>query len=76
MLWSSRKLAAETAAALTGKSFSFEVQVAFLLMLQRADYGINLALVADIQSQDDLKGAQLELRQYVVTMLCLALVNL
>ncbi|XP_006461443.1 hypothetical protein AGABI2DRAFT_192947 [Agaricus bisporus var. bisporus H97] len=46
MLWSSRKLAAETAASLT-------------------DYGINLALIADIQSQDDLEGAQMELKQYV-----------
>ncbi|KAF7782841.1 hypothetical protein Agabi119p4_2217 [Agaricus bisporus var. burnettii] len=46
MLWSSRKLAAETAAALT-------------------DYGINLGLIADIQSPDDLEGAKLELEQYV-----------
>ncbi|XP_006463628.1 hypothetical protein AGABI2DRAFT_194396 [Agaricus bisporus var. bisporus H97] len=46
ILWSSRKLAAVIAAALT-------------------DYGINLGLVADIKTEDDLKGAQDELKYYV-----------
>ncbi|XP_006462924.1 hypothetical protein AGABI2DRAFT_179503 [Agaricus bisporus var. bisporus H97] len=46
ILWSSRKLAANDAAALT-------------------DYGINLGLVADIKTEDDLEGAQTELKDYV-----------
>ncbi|XP_006463632.1 hypothetical protein AGABI2DRAFT_179925 [Agaricus bisporus var. bisporus H97] len=46
ILWSSRTLAANTAATLT-------------------DYGLNLGLVADIKTQDDLKGAQIELKDYV-----------
>ncbi|KAF7768666.1 hypothetical protein Agabi119p4_7909 [Agaricus bisporus var. burnettii] len=46
ILWSSRTLAANDAAALT-------------------DYGINLGLVADIKTEDDLEGAQTELKDYV-----------
>ncbi|XP_006463620.1 hypothetical protein AGABI2DRAFT_194392 [Agaricus bisporus var. bisporus H97] len=46
ILWSSRTLAANTAATLT-------------------DYGLNLGLVADIKTEDDLKGAQIELKDYV-----------
>ncbi|XP_006461436.1 hypothetical protein AGABI2DRAFT_192939 [Agaricus bisporus var. bisporus H97] len=48
MLWSSRKLAIETADALT-------------------EYGEVLALIADIQSQSELEGAQRFLRAYVET---------
>lgn len=54
---------------------SSSVSIASYWCLQCADYGINLGLIADIQSPDDLEGAKLELQQYVVTIPCFALVE-
>ncbi|EKM77515.1 hypothetical protein AGABI1DRAFT_108038 [Agaricus bisporus var. burnettii JB137-S8] len=53
ILWSSRELAANTAAVLSGESFFH--------------YKMNLELVADIQGDDDLIDAQKELKQFVET---------
>ncbi|EKM81310.1 hypothetical protein AGABI1DRAFT_91035 [Agaricus bisporus var. burnettii JB137-S8] len=36
-----------------------------VVLFQSSNYGINLGLIADIQSPDDLEGAKLELEQYV-----------
>ena len=32
------------------------------------DFGLNLQLIADIASEEDLKEVQVELKQYIVTM--------
>ena len=75
MLWSSRDLAANTAAKLTGGWFCVFLFLLTLLTLVLLDYDINLGLVEDILSKRDFKEAQAELQQYIVTMPLLAFIE-
>ena len=56
-----------------GGSVFFFLLTLFTLVL--LDYDINLGLVEDISSERDLKEAQAELQQYIVTMPLLAFIE-